>query len=357
MWAQQTPDGNYALYGSIYEGGAWKTPDPITTEFKPYSTTSSSRYSPSLLSICCDTADHAIVVWVEYDEFENPVVYATGYEPGNQPITGGDQISSGATVIYITPQICCDKQGHAIISWAQEESGFVYKLYAAGYTPSNHQVLRNTISDDVFPFFSIALCCDQTNHAIIVWADSSTQNIYGAGYIPGPGHDHPNKDTIFSTTLPDVTFYPVICCDAPNHAIVAWQLYDPTTSTYSLLGAGYVPGSNPPHKTIFPGTAGYYIISVLICCDKQDHAILMWDTTIDFLNFDIYGAGYTPGQNPVPYPPISIGSTYNNNGFIPPNLNICCQDNGKAVLTWIPMMVTPPLQVHFLALNTDRTFR
>ena len=221
VWLQSIGD-LYAVYGSTYTNGQWKMPEQISNPFTLYTNPSIQLVGPQL---CCDAPGHAIVLWVAADIYgKNPVLYATGYTPGNQSPTNGDQVSIDATAIGGYPELCCDQKGHAILAWVQGDEDGNPVLYGAGYTPQINQVMSNLISYDAnFEVFSFALCCDKPGHAIIVWANLVNPNtdgstiIYDTGYKPG---DVPVIDTIYTVPSPNPLLlsvsYPVICCDAPG---------------------------------------------------------------------------------------------------------------------------------------------
>ncbi len=317
--------GVLAIYGSIYKDGAWQPyPDQITNAFNLY-------FSPQL---CCDKSGHAIVAWVEIDEYGNPVVYATGYTPGNQSPTNGDPISVGEAGVNIDSfNICCDTSGHAIIIWVQDNGEGSQELMGAGYAPGQpNPVKRSQISDNVNFEDSPALCCDAKNHAIVTWTRQDDTIIYGAGYTPG---QTPRIDTIAAPSGASVTA-PSICCDTQGHAIIAWT-QSISRSQSQIYGRGYTiadPSHDPLPQQISMANENGCVDFSAICCPTPGKAVVVWtqcDTsTTPFNQASIYGTEFTPSITPTFWDLISIAPA--GNSF--DNMQICCISSSKIIVVW-----------------------
>lgn len=359
VWRQYTSTTKdyFAIYGSIFKDGKWQKPDQISHEIygplvptPPLPFFSSLWYSSQGPQICCDEPGHAIIIWVELDGQNKPVLKGTSYEPGSGVYpTDGDTISVNTDTFGISNQtLCCNSQGHAIVIWTQDFDPSGIKIYGAGYAPGQPSPvtgpdLITNFGPSGSPNGSPQICCDKQGHAIVVWPqfndfpETNHYVIYGAGYMPGQAYPVTPPD-IIAQTKDTYLFSPQICCDTPGHAIIVWDQNDHTNST--ITGAEYSPGhvGTPiPISAPFP-----YSYGLSICCDIPGHAIVVWGQAYAEQPAQIWGAGFSPKSSQVTGP----DKISNDTSFLLSPYVCCAAIEGKAVVDWVQSGTSNTLTIY-----------
>lgn len=242
VWVQSN-----AIYGQRCVDGVW--------DVNGAKLISSGIYDAKNPKICCDTVGHAIVIWEELSH-----LFVAGFTPGS----GISGIQTLSTTGYApgTAQICCDTAGHAITAWLSSDQTTITLV---GYS-SVHGTLDlppGTINPDTgYALVSFQICCDTADHAIIAWIEYSSSLVFtklnGARFTSSTGN-------LTTPDLINVTGYPItsmaLCCDQSNHAFITWI---ENQIIYKIIGAGYTPGGGTPISNLID--SGLTLINPAICC-------------------------------------------------------------------------------------------
>ncbi|MFX1451146.1 MAG: hypothetical protein ACFFCM_09915 [Promethearchaeota archaeon] len=289
-------------------------------------------------SICCDGAGGAIIVW------EDSRVGGAMTDIYAQKIdaAGIGQWTDNGTAICTednyqeAPQICCDGEGGAIITWQDFRNGSYYDIYAQKINATGYiQWIANgtPICTENHNQEAPQICCDGTGGAIITWQDYRNQNDFDiyAQRINSTGHI---KWTANGTTICNETQNqenPQICCDGAS-AIITWQDYrNGLCDIYAqkLDSTGNI-------QWTANGTAICNEIEnqqyPQICCDGAGGAIIVWeDCRVGGAITDIYAQKINAtGSTKWALDGTAI-CTENNEQYVP---QICCDGAGGAVIVW-----------------------
>lgn len=168
VWCQDTVDGKYAIYGSLYQNGTWNTADKLSPDYA----IDIKLAKPISPQVCCDASLHAIVIWAAINEQSQPVLYATAYIPGTGP-TKIDIITVGTKYIYF-PSLCCNA-GKALMVWQQEDPEGHEAIYKAVYAPNQAVSITGPekvyASDGTTHIMNPHVRCDATGKATVVWRE------------------------------------------------------------------------------------------------------------------------------------------------------------------------------------------
>ncbi len=339
--------------------------------------------------ICSDDADGAIIVWQDKrsgggtpSDIYAQRINKTGDTQWGETFWSGPGDRNGtvicnATNNQINLQICSVRDDGAIITWEDGRSGnndiYAQKINKTGNTQwgdgtmwggfqdRNGTVICNATDDQSNP----EICSDGDDGAIITWHDfrnAADYNIY-AQKINSAGNTQWGDDTMWGgfqdrngTVIcnEDIfeQFYPQICSDDADGAIITWedercgggkynvyaQKIDSDGNTQWGDGStwGVIPDRNGTVICNVPNT----LINSQICSDGNGGAIITWEddriVSTDIYAQKINSAGNTQWGN---------GSTWgalpDRNGTLICNaiLNqkfpkICSDGVGGAIITW-----------------------
>jgi len=214
----------YAIYAQRIDstGNIMWTPNgtPICTEFH-------NKLSPQ---ICSDEAGGAIITWYDYRSGNNYDIYAQRISS-----TGIVQWTPNGTAICDIsdhqkyPQISEDGTGGAIITWEDYRNGLNYDIYAqrinsngsAQWTVDGIAICMESYTQEHSQILS-----DGTGGAIITWEDDrgggGVADIY-AQQVNSIGNIQWAIDGIGICTANWDQEYPQICGDGTDGAIITWE--------------------------------------------------------------------------------------------------------------------------------------
>jgi len=182
--------------------------------------------------ICSDGAGGAIITWQDRRNGVNYDIFAQKVD-----VNGNIQWTTDGTAIctivrdQVSPQLCSDGTGGAIITWedARIGTGSFYNIYAQRINYNGE--LRWTINGvpictDPDGQYKPQICSDGTGGAIITWTymrnQPNLQDIY-VQRINAKGNIQSTINGIPICTADENQDYPQICSDGAGGAIITWR--------------------------------------------------------------------------------------------------------------------------------------
>ena len=286
--------------------------------------------------ICSDGAGGAIIVW-EDERADTGDIYAQRINSaGNVSWTPDGIAICTATDEQLTPRICSDGVGGAIITWADERNELDYDIYAqridssgnVQWTPNGTVIC--TVSEDQWA----TIISDGTEGAIITWYSKNPlgptgNNIYSQRVNSSGIIQWPTNGVAICTGI-DV-LEPKMCSDGNGGAFVTWTDFrlSPDYHVYAQLinGSGITEWMDNGTTMC---TASDNQIEQVIYDDGTGGAIITWVDGRNLYN-DIYAqrvdstGALTWGNG---------GIAVCNSPYADSTPNICSDGNSGAIITW-----------------------
>lgn len=248
----------------------------------------------SSIAMCSDGAGGAIIAWVDHrgstDDIYAQHVTAAGSVLW---IADGMVICNNAAGNQVSPVICSDGAGGAIIAWEDYRSTtnwdiFTYRVSSGGnryWDINGTEICANTANQ-----LENVLCSDGAGGAYITWTDfrNAATNIY-VQYINATGdglYFAADGDAVTGGII--VQSAPEICSDGAGGCYIAWQEIV-TGTMLDIKCRHYGPRGGAPWTfgTICNSAENQY--DPVICADGAGGAIVAWrdNRTLDN-NFNVY---------------------------------------------------------------------
>ena len=176
--------------------------------------------------ICSDGAGGAIITWADYRSGNSDVYAQLVDSNGNTQWTPNGTDICTANSYQAEPQICSDGAGGAIITWHDYRGGLDYDIYAQKIDSSGNGqwiadgvVICNASNLQTSP----QICNDGAGGAIITWIDYRTGNsdIY-AQLVDSSGDVQLKENGLAISIVNGDQEYPQICGDEGGNAIITW---------------------------------------------------------------------------------------------------------------------------------------
>ncbi len=224
--------------------------------------------------ICSDGSGGAIITW--QDPRSGTDLYAQRINAAGTPQwTGNGTAICTAANTQLTPRICSDDAGGAIITWRDQRIGndiYAQRVTAAGAPQWTIDGVEVCTADDdqVAP----QICSDDNSGAYIAWTDhrNGANNDVYAQWIDAGGSAKWRANGSAVSTANSNQQSPVLCYDGINGAFIAWidyrdgswDIYATAAKTWYVqvdsIAHGSQIGSFYPYSLYFSDT-GYHQIS------------------------------------------------------------------------------------------------
>ncbi len=296
--------------------------------------------------ICSDGAGGAIITWADQRNggIPNNDIYAQKITSNGQtqwgnssfwgviPDRNGTIICNNDQERQITPQICSDEAGGAIITWWDLRSGnydiYAQKIASNGQTQwtANGTVICNATLGQEYP----EICSDGAGGAIITWWDKRSGTDIYAQWINSTGQTQwpANGTAICNYTGNQHKLQ--ICSDGAGGAIITWQDERSGSDIYAQkIGSNGIPQWE--NGTVICNATKDQL-SPKICSDEAGGAIITWTDFRTGVKYDIYAQKMAPDGT----------LKWTTNGTIVCNetsgnqwdAQLCSDGAGGAVITW-----------------------
>jgi len=240
--------------------------------------------------ICIDNAGGAIITWSD-DRVDDQDIYTQRIDSdGNILWKKNGTVICNATGIQWFPKLCIDETGGAIITWSDDRGDdqdiYAQQIDSNGNTlwMDNGTVICNATGNQMTP----TICRDGYGGAIITWGDDrgDNQDIY-AQRIDSNGNTLWMNNGIGICTENNNQEYSKICSGGTGGAIIAW-LDHRNTFGYETIYAQKIDNNGDVKWTIdgisVSGDSAYYLGSSIawshwledICSDGSGGAIITW---------------------------------------------------------------------------------
>lgn len=323
IYAQKIDSNGFPVWTDLFDGG-------ISVIVKP-----GDQINPEIIS---DGAGGAIITWEDYYNTSNCNIVSQRINSyGDRDwSTSGESICS-ADGHQLSPRICSDNIGGAIITWQDFRNGnndiYGNRINLMGFTMWNFNGLPicNVVNEQINP----QICSDESKGAIITWEDSRSgveSDIYSQK-INVTGHPQWIDNGTILCNASDNQHSPQICSDKLGGAIITWEDF-----RNGLERDIYAQKVNTNCNTIWKNngiavnTAEGDQKDPRICSDEEGGAIIAWTDWRDGPDTDIYAQGISTSG-------VIKG---NKDGEIICNAaqtqryqKICSDGSGGAVVTWI----------------------
>ena len=239
--------------------------------------------------ICSDNAGGAIITWLD-DRVNDQDIYAQRISSaGNVLWNKNGTVICNATGDQGYPKLCVDEMGGAIITWRDDRGDDIYaqRIDSNGNTLwiNNGTVICNALSYQMTP----TICNDEYGGAIITWSDDRgiDHDIYAQRIDPNGNALWINNGMAICTEN-DNQEYPKICSGGSEGAIIAWLDHRnvfgyETIYAQKIDNNGVVIWTN--NGISVSGDSAYYIGSSIawshwledICSDGAGGAVITWN--------------------------------------------------------------------------------
>jgi hypothetical protein len=250
--------------------------------------------------ICSDLAGGAIIAWhdirsgIALDIYAQHV-FASGVVDPMWPTDGRALCTASGAQAY--PQIVSDGAGGAIVTW-QDQRSMIYDIYAQHVLaygavdmlwPANGRALCTATGEQLTP----RICSDGAGGAIVAWTDirSGTDDVY-AQHVQASGGVDPfwAADGNALSTIASDQYNPVIESDGAGGALVAWE--DNRNAVAGDIYVTHVLASGTLHwasNGVALCTAANEQFALSIARDGANGVLLAWmDNRSGATSYDIY---------------------------------------------------------------------
>jgi hypothetical protein len=279
--------------------------------------------------ICFDDEGGVIIVWE--DNRSNWDIYAQKIDSNGKTLWDDNgTVICNTTGDQISPKLCYDGSGGAIITWQDNRDGngdiYIQRINSTGDViwNENGNIVCNEVKDQVLP----QICCDAGANAIITWSDNRTEwDIYAQKISPDGVYQWDDNGTVIcnESSIQDL---PELCSDGLGGAIITWEDNRTEWDIYAqkISGAGITLWDN--NGTVVCNASDQQIFPK-ICCDRYAGAVITWKD--NRTNWDIYAQKIN----------LTGDVIWDNNGIVVCNDSseqsapqMCCDPFGSAIITW-----------------------
>ncbi len=227
------------------------------------------QFAPQL---CSDGAGGAIITWQdERDGSTVDDIYAQRINSSGaiQWTDNGTTISTAANQ-QLTPQLCSDGAGGAVITWEDERSGPNRDIYALRVESSED--IKGTANGTAICTadngqWSPQLCSDGAGGAIITWEDerdgAANDDIYTQRINSIGGVEWTGNGTVICMANSQQA-YPQICSNGAGGAIITWEDERDGGALDDIYAQGFRNESEFPWYLLLLGQGGGGIIEFLL---------------------------------------------------------------------------------------------
>jgi hypothetical protein len=325
-------DGSTVTYTvTVTINRAWHNPANLGDNISP------DGQGTDIAQVAMDKNGNAIIVWAQYDG-ANSQIFKSEYRNGlwTYPADLRNKISPDGDAR--NPRVAMDDNGNAIIIWS-EYYGANYQMFKSEYrngawtNPANlsDHFSPNSVPDSPWPL-SCQVAMDNNGNAIIVWVqpDGPRGMIFKSEYRNGVWH-HPASlsDKINPTGISASD--PQVAMDNNGNAIIVWYQYDYIKTT-QIFKSEYRNGAwhNPATLTDNISLGEQWANSPQVTMDNNGNAIIVWDQS-DGVNEQIFKSEYRGG---VWTNPANLADNISPDGQDARNAKVAMDNSGNAIIVW-----------------------
>jgi len=290
--------------------------------------------------ICCDGSEGAIITWMDnrsgtWDIYAQKIDSNGAFPWGDDDGTLIDTDPVGDD--QINPQICCDGNGNAIITYEDEWANRDYDHNIKAQKINSNGVIQwgstgKFICDNNQQQNNPKICCDGSGGAIITWLDNRTDpdfDVYAQKINSSGGFPWGVNDGTVICNATDIQEDLQLCCDRKGGAIMTWEDErsdngDIYAQKVNLLGETMWDDNG---TVICNATGGQY--DPQPCCDGSGGAVITWEDYRKW-NYDIYAQKINSNKK----------TMWNDNGIVisegtgSQTHQQVCYSSGNIIITW-----------------------
>ncbi|NVM03088.1 MAG: hypothetical protein HWN67_12170, partial [Candidatus Helarchaeota archaeon] len=253
-----------------------------------------AAYTQRYVQLCSDGAGGAIITWDDSRGTSRDIYAQRVNSSGGMEWTGNGIAITTENNLQVSPQLCSDGAGGAIITWDDRRvDGISTDIYvqrvnsSGGVEWAANGTAICTATDNQY---YVQLCSDGAGGAIITWEDyrtSGTVDIY-AQIVSSDGNIKRATDGMVICNAGNNQRFPQICKASLGGTIISWQDYrDGNWDVYAqLMSLDIFPTSNCP-EDIITTTSGSETIDWVLYDDIGSGQYKVWVNDSDD-NFHIW---------------------------------------------------------------------
>jgi hypothetical protein len=237
--------------------------------------------------ICCDGSGGAFIVWEDYRDGDNYDIYALHIDSnGNIDGDANGTAIDNESDDQFNPEICCDGNGNAIMVWEDEHTGsttdhdiMTQKLDSNGDTQWNAN--GKWVAYDSDKLTRPQICCDGNGNAIVSFMGNRIDPNYDifAQKINSSGdRQWETEEGVIICNYTRQQEDPRMCCDGSGGAVITWEderagPLEDDIYAQKINSAGATQWD--ANGTLICNASGQQY-SPEICCDGSGRVVITW---------------------------------------------------------------------------------